>query len=133
MAAKGQSYAEKFSRWEILITNAKPGVVEMPHIGGDLTALEQKLVEARALESRQEDLRAQARDLGKQIRVAAREGEKARARLGASLRGKYGFESDTLVKYGFKPRSTTPRRRTAKKPTAEAQATPAEQGPAKQG
>ena len=54
MAAKGQSYAEKLDRWEILITNAKPGVVEMPHIGEDLAALKQKLTEARALESRQE-------------------------------------------------------------------------------
>ncbi len=116
MAAKGQSYAEKFSRWEILITNAKPGLPEMPHIGEDLTALEQKLTEARSLESRQEDLRAQARDLGKQIRSAARDGEKARARLGANLRAKYGFESDTLVKYGFKPRPQTVRRRAAAKP-----------------
>ncbi len=133
MAAKGQSYAEKFSRWEILITNAKPTLPEMPHIGEDLTVLEQRLTEARVLESRQEDLRAQARDLGKQIRSAAREGEKARARLGANLRAKYGFESDTLVKYGFKPRPPVTRRRLFKKPAAEAQTTSPEQGPGKQG
>lgn len=104
MVAKGQSYAEKHSRWQVLITNAKPNVQDMPHIEPDVTALEQKLGDVRALESKQEDLRSQVRDLVKQIQVATKEGEKIRGRLGSALKGKYGFESDALVKYGFKPR-----------------------------
>jgi len=127
MAAKGQSYAEKFSRWEVLITNAKPGVTEMPHMTEDLTKLEQTLGEVRTLESRQEDLRSQTREIAKQIREAAKEGEKVRGRLGSSLKGKFGPENVALVKYGFKPRAVTLRK---KKP---APATSAEQGPAKQG
>jgi len=123
MAAKGQSYAEKFSRWQVLITNGKPVVPDMPHVGEDLTALEQKLGDVRALESRQEDLRSQARDIGKQIRDAAREGEKIRARLGATLKGKYGFDSETLVKYGFRPRPQIVRRR-AKQPAEKPPETP---------
>jgi len=103
MAAKGQSYAEKHSRWQVLITNAKPGVPDMPYIETDVTALEQKLGDVRALESKQEDLRSQVRDLVKQIQTATREGEKIRNRLGATMKGKYGFQSDTLVKYGFSP------------------------------
>ena len=81
----------------------------------------------RTLESRQEDLRSQAREMAKQIATAAREGEKIRGRLGASLKGKYGSENEALVKYGFKPRPQTSRK---KKP---APAASAEQGSAKQG
>lgn len=122
MAARGQSYAEKFSRWQVLITNGKPAVPDMPHVGEDLTALEAKLEEVRTLESRQEDLRSQAREIGKQIRGAARDGERIRGRLGATLKGKYGFDSETLVKYGFKPRPNVVRRR-AKPPEEPAGAT----------
>ena len=124
MAAKGQSYAEKFSRWQVLITNGKAEFPNTPHAGEDLTELEQKLSDVRSLESRQEDLRSQARDLGKQIRDVAREGEKIRARLGATLKGKYGFESEALVKYGFRPRPQVVRRR-AKQPAEQPPGTPA--------
>jgi hypothetical protein len=129
MAAKGQSYAEKFSRWQVLITNGKPVVPDMPHVGEDLTALEQKLGDVRSLESRQEDLRSQAREIGKQIREVAREGEKIRARLGATLKGKYGFDSESLVKYGFRPRPQVVRRR-AKQPTVQPPETPTPGGSA---
>jgi Tfp pilus assembly protein FimV len=119
MAAKGQSYAEKFSRWEVLITNAKPALPEMAHLGDDVVALEQKLAEVRNLESRQEDLRSQARAMRQQIATVSREGEKIRGRLGASLKGKYGFGSEALVKYGFRPRPQIVRK---KKPAPEASA-----------
>ncbi len=120
MAAKGQSYADKSNRWEVLVTNAKPEVSEMPHIAGDVTALEERLTEVRTLGSRQDDLRSQVRELGARIREALKEGEKIRGRLGASLRGKLGFESEALVKYGFKPRPNVIRRR-AKAKAAEAE------------
>lgn len=110
MAAKGQSYAEKFSRWDVLITNAKPALPDMPHLTEDVTALDQKLGQVRTLQSQLEDLRSQARTIRQAIQVAARDGEKVRARVGASLKGKYGFENEALVKYGFKPRPQTIRR-----------------------
>jgi hypothetical protein len=116
MAAKGQSYAEKLSRWEVLITNAKPALPDMPHLTDDVTALDQKLGQVRTLQSQLEDLRSQARTIRQAIQVAARDGEKVRTRVGASLKGKYGFENEALVKYGFKPRPQLVRRR---KPTEE--------------
>ena len=118
MAAKGHSNAEKLSRWEVLITNAKPSVQDMPYIESDVTALSQKLDDVRSLESKQEDLRSQVRDLVKQIQTATKDGEKIRNRLGATMKGKYGFQSDALVKYGFKPRPQSIRRG-ANKPTPE--------------
>ena len=119
MAAKGQSYAEKFSRWEVLITNGKPALPDMPHLTDDVTALDQKLGQVRNLQSRLEDLRSQARAIRQEIQVAARDGEKVRTRVGASLKGKYGFENEALVKYGFKPRPQVVRRRGTNKPTEE--------------
>jgi hypothetical protein len=84
----------------------------MPQMGADLTALEQMLGEVRSLESRKEDLRSQARDLARQIKVAAQDGEKIRSRLGSTLKGRFGSESDSLVKYGFKPRTLVRRKKT---------------------
>jgi hypothetical protein len=112
MAAKGQSYAEKFSRWEVLVTNGKPIVTDLPQMGADLTALEQMLEDVRSLESRQEDLRSQARDVTKQIKEAAQQGEKIRSRLGSTLKGKFGSDGEALVKYGFKPRQLSRRKKT---------------------
>jgi len=90
----------------------------MPHLTEDITALEKKLEDVRSLQSRQEDLRSQARAIRQQITAASRDGEKVRARVGASLKGKYGFENETLVKYGFKPRPQNIRRGPSK-PKAE--------------
>jgi hypothetical protein len=129
MAAKGQSNAERLSRWELIITNAKPSLGEMPHLEDDVRSLESKLGEVRTLESRQEDLRSQAREVTARIRVVTREGEKVRTRLGASLKGKLGFGSETLVKYGIRPRPSVVRRR-AKDPkdTKAAEPQPAVKG-----
>ena len=133
MAARGDSYAEKFSRWELVITNTKPGLAEMPHMVEDLTALEQLLGEVRALESQQEDLRAQARVITARIRELAQTGEKVRARMRANLHAKYGFTSENLVRFGFKPRPVNRRRKVvvvqsteqAKPPAGQATAEPA--------
>lgn len=125
MAARGDSYAEKFSRWEVLITNTKPGVAEMPHMGEDLAELEQLLGQVRALESQQEDLRAQARVITARIRELARAGEKVRARMRANLHAKHGFTSETLVKYGFKPRPVNRRRKVVVVQSTEQAKTPA--------
>ena len=116
MAAKGHSYAEKSSRWEVLVTNARPEVAEMPHIAEDVTALDERLTEVRTLGSQQEALRSQSRELTARIQQAVREGEKIRARLGAQFRGRLGFESEALVRYGFKPRPNVIRRRAAAQP-----------------
>jgi hypothetical protein len=45
-----------------------------------------------------------------------REGESLRSRLGANLRGKYGYTSEMLIKFGFRPFRITRRRKSAKKP-----------------
>jgi hypothetical protein len=87
MAAKGFALSDKANRWDILITNGKEHVPEVPHIGEDLNLLELKSAEARVLISRGDDLRAQAQENTKKLREVVQEGEKIRAR-GAQSPGK---------------------------------------------
>jgi hypothetical protein len=126
MAAKGKSYAEKWSRWEITISNLKEHAGDMPYLTDDVTQLEQMLTQARDLASKQEDLRGQAREINAKLRDLTKAGEKARSRLGANLNGKFGFTSETLVKFGFKPRRPPRRTKTVEKPAPE---TPPAAGP----
>jgi hypothetical protein len=119
MAAKGRSYAEKWNRWGISISNLKEHASDMPHLTDDVTLLDQTLTQVRDLVSRQEDLRGQAREINAKLRDLTKAGEKVRSRLGANLNGKFGFTSETLVKFGFKPRRPPRRTKTVEKPAPE--------------
>ena len=110
MAAKGQSFAEKVSRWGLAVATLKEHLVDMPHIAEDLAAMEKFLTDARALEVRQEDLRGQAREINAELRRITREGEKVRTRLRLHLQAKFGATNEAVVKFGFRP-ARVPRRR----------------------
>ncbi|HEY0783708.1 MAG TPA: hypothetical protein VGE98_14715 [Thermoanaerobaculia bacterium] len=122
--------SERITRWDTLVTNLKTGINDLPHLADDLKALDGLLAQARALESQQEDLRSQARKATATLRDLGKQGDTVRARLGANLRGKFGFTDETLIKFGFKPRPIV--RRKSKKGTATtpAPATPAPTTPA---
>ncbi len=110
MAAKGQSSAEKFSRWGITASNIREHLEEMPHVAADLTEMDGLLTQARTLESQQEAIRGQAREVTAQLKELAKSGEKLRSRLRAHLQAKFGPTSEALLKFGFRPRRT-PRRK----------------------
>ena len=120
MAAKGQSSAEKFSRWAVTASNIREHLEEMPHVAGDLAVMDGMITEARTLEGQQESLRGQAREVGAQLRELTKEGEKLRSRLRAHLQAKFGPTSENLLKFGFRPRRV-PRR----KPNPDTPETPA--------
>jgi hypothetical protein len=103
MAVRGNSSADRTTRWDVLVTNLKPELPAMPHVTDDLKTLEELLPRARALETYQEDLRSQARIASGQLKEILRDGDKVRTRLGSTLKGKFGFTDQTLSKYGFKP------------------------------
>lgn len=120
MAAKGQSSAEKFSRWAVTASNLREHLEEMPHVAPDLEAMDGMIAEARTLESQQEALRGQAREISAQLQELAKNGDKLRSRLRSHLQAKYGPTSEALLKFGFRPRRT-PRRA----PSTEAPKVPA--------
>ena len=115
MAITGHSFTERVTRWQVLAENLK-GAEGLDHIAADLQLLEERLAEARGLENKMEDLRSQFRTLTARARKLVTEGDTLRSRIGASLQSKHGFTSETLLKYGIKPRRV-PRRR-SKKPEA---------------
>jgi hypothetical protein len=117
MAALGNSLAERISRWDTLISNAEPVIGELSHITAELATLKQMFEDARDLQHRQDDLRSQAREINTVLLGLALRGDRLRSRLGAALQSKYGFTSDMLRKFGFKPRRP-PRRRPAETPEA---------------
>jgi hypothetical protein len=133
MAAKGFSFAEKMSRNAVMATNGKASLPEVPHLTDDVTELELLVGEGRMLESRQDDLRSQSQDNTKKMKTLAGQADKLRARLAAGMQSKYGFTSETLLKFGVKLRKV-PRRKSATKavppsasepPTQKSATTPA--------
>lgn len=119
MAAKGQSFAEKLSRWTVAASNLKEHLEEMPHVAPDLEAMDKVISEARTLESQLESLRGQAREVGAKLQEVSKDGEKLRSRLRSHLQAKFGPTSESLVKFGFRPRRTPSRARTVEKPVPE--------------
>ncbi len=119
METQGNSMSERVTQWDSLVTNLKPGITDLPHLSDDLKSLEDLLTQARALGSQQEDLRSQTRKATATLQALCKDGDTVRARLGANLRGKFGFSDETLIKYGFKPRPLL--RRKSKKPVEPTQ------------
>lgn len=124
MAAKGQSLAEKLSRWGVAASNLKEHLEEMPHVAPDVEAMDKVISEARTLESQLEGIRGQAREVGAKLQELTRDGEKLRSRLRAHLQAKFGPTSESLVKFGFRPRRTPRRTRVAETPGTEPAAQP---------
>ena len=115
MAARGFSFAEKMSRCSVMVTNTKQILPEVAHLTDEVFELERLVGEGRVLESRQDELRSQSQDNTKKMKSLASQADKLRARLGAGLQSKYGFTSETLLKFGLKLRRV-PRRKPAEKP-----------------
>jgi regulator of replication initiation timing len=129
--ARAKVFSTRVRSWDLLNENLKPHLAEMPQVQPLQTELQEHLEEARALDTQQEDLRAQLRDLVHRRQELEKQGEIVRRRVEAHLRGTYGYTAEQLIKFGVKPRPRVIRRRKAtppeKPPTAE---TPQETPPA---
>ncbi|HEV7669938.1 MAG TPA: hypothetical protein VGS22_15555 [Thermoanaerobaculia bacterium] len=104
MAASGNSNAERVSRWDTLVNNLEPQIADLPHLSNTLAELKAVLIEARDLTYKQDDLRAAAQNNNADLGELVKRGDKIRGRLGAGLQFNYGFTSEMLLKYGFRPR-----------------------------
>jgi hypothetical protein len=103
----------------VAAVNIREHLEEMPHVGPNLEEMEQKLTQVRGLESQQEELRGQAREITAQLKKLASEGEKVRSRLRSHLQAKFGPTSETMVKFGFRPRRFPRRVRVVEKPASQ--------------
>ena len=97
MAKVRKSMGKRNLRWSQVTQRSADLVADMP----ELRELAQEI---QALETKQSHHIAEARALTARIRALAKRADHLRGRVGASLRGKHGFDSTVLIRYGFKPR-----------------------------
>jgi hypothetical protein len=128
---KAVTFAKKITEWELLNTNIKPQLPDMPHLQGVSAELDALIVQSKQLDSQQEIARGQLQDAVHQRQSLEKKGETLRQRASSLLKGSLGFESDDLVKFGIRPRKTGPRgskkpkpQVTPKAPVAAASAIP---------
>jgi len=106
---KAQTFAKKITEWELLNSNIKPHLQEMPYLQEIVTALDALIAEAKGLDSEQEAARGQMQDVVHRRQAVEKQGEALRRRAASHLRGTFGFTSDELVRFGVRPRKTGPR------------------------
>ena len=104
MATSQKSLADRRTRWTHLSDKGETLATEMPELRQPLEELHTVAEEVRALASEQSHHVAQAQILTARIRALSKHADHLRGRIGASLRGKYGFDGTELINYGFKPR-----------------------------
>ncbi|HEX9941587.1 MAG TPA: hypothetical protein VGG03_06210 [Thermoanaerobaculia bacterium] len=121
---KAQTFAKKINEWELLNSNIKPHLAEMPYLQEIVAAIEALIAEAKGLDSEQEVARGRLQDIVHRRQGVEKRGETLRRRAASHLKGSLGFSSDELVKFGLRPRPTGPRKR---KPPAETPPAPAPQ------
>jgi hypothetical protein len=111
-------FAKRTNRWELLSTNLKPHLAEMPFLQELITSLDALAVQANALDKVQEVARSAFQDAVHKRQDLEKQGEVLRRRAESHLRGSFGFTSDDLVKFGIQPRKTGPRGSNKKPPVA---------------
>ncbi len=104
MAANGQTLVARISRWDTLVTNLEPDLPDLPHLAADVAELKGILRGSRDFEHHQAELRSQAQGNTATRKDLVVRGDRLRRRIGAGLHCKYGFGSETLLKFGFRPR-----------------------------
>ena len=104
MSTSKKSLADRELRWSKVYQQDQDLVAEMPELCGSLDELRATAQEVTELTAQQRYHMAQAQVLTARIQALAKRADNLRGRVGASLRGKYGFDSPELIRYGFKPR-----------------------------
>lgn len=104
MASNDRSLSGRIARWRNLFQNTQEFLPEVPHLEGDLQELRGIADEVSALRAERLVQEAKLREITLKIRKLAKKGDSIRGRIGASLKGRYGFDSFLLIQCGFTPR-----------------------------
>ena len=104
MASNDRSLSGRISRWRVLFQNTREILPEVPHLEGDLQELRGITDEVSVLRAQRMTQEAKLREITLKIRKLSKKGDSIRGRIGASLKGKYGFDSLLLIQFGFTPR-----------------------------
>jgi hypothetical protein len=104
MAKDRRSRGEKRERWRRVTQGSAQLIADIPHLRETIDELREVARELEKLEGQQAHHLTEARLLTPKIRALAKRADHLRGLVGASLRGKHGFDSRILTLYGFKPR-----------------------------
>jgi hypothetical protein len=96
--------AKLISDWELLHTALQPHLTDMPFLKDKATELEGLIAEAKGMDTRQQDLRGSLQETVRQRGELEKRGKVLRSLLASLLRGSLGFENQTLLGFGVKPR-----------------------------
>jgi hypothetical protein len=104
MAKVRRSMGERSHRWRHVTASSEDLLADIPALREPVEELREVSGEIQKLETQQAQYLAEARNLTPKIRALAKRADHLRGLVGASLRGKHGFDSPVLRRYGFKPR-----------------------------
>jgi hypothetical protein len=82
---KAQAFAKKITEWELINTNLKPHLQDMPYLQEIVTALDALIVEAKGLDSQQEAARSQLQDVVHRRQEVEKKGQVLRGRAASHL------------------------------------------------
>lgn len=110
------SYADTVGDWESLLASSQNNVDRLPDISRHTTALEQLLVQTRAMKAVQDSHTAARQEATQQLRKLIAQGRELAIRLRSVVKGEIGPMSERLVEFKMKPIRKRPRRKAATTP-----------------
>jgi len=116
---RANTYTAKTGTWEMMSTNLKPHLADMPFLQPIVTELDTLIFDGKSLDSEQEVARKQLADITHRRQEIEKRGEQLRTRISAHLKGSFGYTSDQLIQFGISPRPRVIRRKKQLKPAAE--------------
>jgi hypothetical protein len=119
--------AKLISDWELLHTALQPHLTDLPFLKDKATELEGLIADAKGMDTKQQDLRGSLQETVRQRKDLEKRGTVLRSKLAALLRGSLGFDNQTLLGFGVKPRRPRKKKASAEAPQPEPQSQPAAQ------
>ena len=96
--------AKLISDWELLNTALQPHLNDMPFLKDMVAELEGLITTAKGMDTKQQDLRGSLQETVRQRQDLEKRGKDLHLRVAAMLRGNLGFDNQTLLAFGVKPR-----------------------------
>lgn len=113
--------AKLISDWELLNSALQPHLTDMPFLKDKTAELTGLVAEAKGMDGKQQDLRGALQETVRQRRELEKRGKVLQAQLAALLRGSLGFENQTLLGFGVKPRRPRKKKAPAEAPAPQVQ------------